>query len=92
MYMMTSNNRYQVLLRHLKQLKVETMKEYLPNIIESVNNKEKTFIEALNDLADKKLRFREERVARLILKSLIFRMRNALLTLILIINQVLIVI
>lgn len=90
--MMTSNNRYQVLLRHLKQLKVETMKEYLPNIIESVNNKEKTFIEALNDLADKKLRFREERVARLILKSLIFRMRNALLTLILIINQVLIVI
>jgi hypothetical protein len=31
--MMTSNTRYQDLLNQLEQLKLETMKEYLPNII-----------------------------------------------------------
>jgi DNA replication protein DnaC len=66
--MMTSNTRYQELLYHLEQLKLETMKEYLPNIIEAVNNKEMTFIEALSDLTDKELRFRAERAARINLK------------------------
>lgn len=66
--MTTSNSRYQELLSHLEKLKLETMKEYLPNIIESVNNKEITFIEALNELTDKELQFRLERAARINLK------------------------
>lgn len=66
--MMNSNTRYRELLNQLEQLKLETMKEYLPNIIESVNNKEMTFIEALSDLTDKELRFRAERAARINLK------------------------
>ena len=68
MYMMTSNTRYQTLLSQLEQLKLETMKDYLPNMIESVNNKERTFLEALSDLTDMEIRFRAERAARINLK------------------------
>ena len=66
--MTISNTKYQTLLSQLEQLKLETMKDYLPNIIESVNNKDLTFIEALTDLTGREIRFRAERAARINLK------------------------
>ena len=62
------NTRYQSLIKNLETLKLETIKTYLPNYIEAINNKETTFTEALTDLTEKEVRFRQDRAARINLK------------------------
>ena len=62
------NTRYQSLIQNLDLLKLETIKEYLPNYIEAMNNKETTFTEALMELTEKEIRFRQDRAARINLK------------------------
>lgn len=66
--MTTYNTRYQSLVLNLERLKLDIMKEYLPNFIEAINNKDITFIEALTDLTEKEIRFREDRAAKINLK------------------------
>lgn len=62
------NTKYQSLIKNLETLKLETIKTYLPNYIEAINNKETTFTEALTDLTEKEVRFRQDRAARINLK------------------------
>jgi DNA replication protein DnaC len=66
--MMTSNTKYQQLISNLELLKLETIKEYLPNYIEAMNKKEISFMEALTELTRKEIDFRSERAARINLK------------------------
>lgn len=66
--MTTSSTKYQQLLTNLDILKLETMKDYLPNYIEALNKKEITFIDTLTELTRKEINFRGERAARINLK------------------------
>jgi DNA replication protein DnaC len=66
--MTTSNTKYQQLLENLEILKLETMKDYLPNYIEALNKREMTFVETLTELTRKEIDFRGERAARINLK------------------------
>ena len=52
--MTPSNTKYQQLLENLDILKLETMKDYLPNYIEALNKREITFIESLTELTKKR--------------------------------------
>lgn len=66
--MTTSNTKYQQLLENLGILKLETMKDYLPNYIEALNKREMTFVEALTELTRKEIDFRKEHAAQINLK------------------------
>ena len=54
MYMTTYNTRYQSLVL-LERLKLDIMKEYLPNFIESINNKRHNLY-CFNDTTDKEIK------------------------------------
>ncbi len=63
--MMSSNTNYEKILINLEHLKLDTMKEYLPNYLDALKKGEIGFIEAMLDLTAKEIKFREERAARI---------------------------
>jgi DNA replication protein DnaC len=88
--MITSNTKYQQIIDNLTYLKLETMIEYLPHYLDSLNKKEISFTDTLVELTNKEINFRTERAARINLKISNFPYKKRVTDFIFPINQVLI--
>jgi DNA replication protein DnaC len=56
---------YNKLLDNLEMLKMDKMRNYLPNYIDTITKKEVPFVEAMLKLTEKELEFRNERAAKI---------------------------
>ena len=58
-------NRYTKLLNNLEELKLNKLKDYLPNYIDTINKQQLTFVDGLLKLTDKEIEFRNERASKI---------------------------
>lgn len=56
---------YNKLLHNLELLKMEKVRNYLPNYLEKVTSEEITFVDALFELTEKEIEFRNERASKI---------------------------
>jgi DNA replication protein DnaC len=56
---------YNKLLNNLEILKMDKMRNYLPNYLETITEKDITFIDALFELTEKEVEFRNERASKI---------------------------
>ena len=56
---------YNKLLNNLDSLKMEKMRNYLPNYLERINKEDISFVKAMLELTDKELIFRNERASKI---------------------------
>lgn len=63
--MMNSNTQYQHLLSNFEILKLEKMKDYLPNYLDAIQKHDISLIDSLIELTNKEIQFRMERAARI---------------------------
>lgn len=58
-------NEYNKLLRNLETLQMDKIREFYPKYIEMTTNKEKTLTEALYELTEKEIEYRDERASQI---------------------------
>ena len=56
---------YNKLLNNLETLKLEKMLDYLPNYLDSLNQKEVSMVDVLYNLTEKEIQYRDERASRI---------------------------
>ena len=56
---------YNKLLNNLETLKLDKIRNYLPNYLETISSQEITFVDAMLELTEKEIAFKNERAAKI---------------------------